>query len=229
MSDIEYAQEYLGQFMDDIAQWFPDDLIKARQTEERPNKIQKDQIYCLGVDVARMGEDESTFQIFKFNDDGHIYQVENQVTTKTTLPQTFNHIKALHTLYDFSKIFIDSGGIGVGVYDWLMFDDETKYITEAIDNSKQVMSQDGKTRKLQKTLKYSHIKMLMETNKIHLLKDDNVFQSFKSTQWAYTNDNMGVRHLKIFGNYTHIVEGCTNAAWGEKYKHLNLSVYSIKV
>ena len=198
-------------------------------TEERPDRINKDSTYFLGVDVARMGEDESTFEIFELKDNGHLYQVENQITKKTTLPQTFEHIKQLGALYDFSKIFIDSEGIGVGVFDWLMFDDETKNITEAIDNSRQIMSKDGKTRKLQKTLKYSHMKMLMETGKVHLLDDPNIFQSLKSVQFAYTNDNLGVRHLKIFGNYTHIAEGDANAIWGEKSKHLNLKVYSIKV
>ena len=91
------------------------------------------------------------------------------------------------------------------------------------------MSNDGRTRKMQKTLKYSHFKMLMETGRLHLLKDSNIFQSFKSVQYAYTNDNLGVRHLKIFGNYTHIAEGATNSVWGEKYKHLSLKVYSIPV
>jgi len=117
----------------------------------------------------------------------------------------------------------------VGVFDWLMFDDDTKQITESIDNSKQIVSNDGRTKKLQKTLKYSLFKMLMETGKVHLLKDDNIFQSFKSVQYAYTNDSLGTRHLKIFGNYTHIVEGSTNAGWGQKSKDLNLVVHSIKV
>ena len=229
LSEMEFRQEYEHEFLDDMRQWFEDDLITSCMTEERPNKIEKDQIYFLGVDVARMGEDESTFEIFKLTEKGHLYQVENQITTKTTLPQTFNHIKLLVTLYDFSKIFIDSEGIGVGVFDWLMFDDDTKSITESIDNSRQIISKDGKTKKLQKTLKYSHFKMLMETGKVHLLKDSNIFQSFKSVQYAYTNDNLGVRHLKIFGNYTHIAEGSTNAGWGEKTQHLNLKVYSIKV
>lgn len=228
LSNMEYQQEYMGQFLDDMRQWFEDDLIRSCMTEDRPNRINKDSTYFLGVDVARMGEDESTFEIFELRGD-HLYQIENQITKKTTLPQTFEHIKQLQALYDFSRIFIDSVGIGVGVFDWLMWDDNTKHITEAIDNSKQVMDRDGKTRKLQKTLKYSHFKMLMETGKLHLLTDDNIFQSFKSVQYAYTNDSLGTRHLKIFGNYTHIAEGATNAAWGEKYKHLSLKVYSIKV
>jgi len=228
ISDMEYKQEYLGLFMDEINQWFEDDLTISCQTLDRPNSIQKDKIYLLGVDVARMGEDESTFEIYELIGD-ELYQRENQITTKTTLPQTFKHIKGLHSLYDFSKIFIDSEGLGVGVFDWLMDDDDTKQVTEAIDNSKQIIDKDGKTKKLQKTLKYSHFKMLMETGKVHLLKDDNIFQSFKSVQYAYTNDSLGTRHLKIFGNYTHIVEGSTNAGWGQKSKDLNLVVHSIKV
>ena len=229
LSDMEYRQEYMGEFLDDNRQWFEDELIISCMTEKRPNTIAKNRTYFLGVDVARMGEDESTFEIFELRNNGHLYQVENQITKKTTLPQTFEHIKQLNRLYDFSKIFIDSLGIGVGVFDWLMFDDETKYITEAIDNSEQILDKDGKTRKLKKTLKYSHFKMLMETGKLHLLDEDKIFQSFKSVQFAYTNDSLGTRHLKIFGNYTHIAEGLTNAGWGEKSKHLNLSIYSIKV
>ncbi len=229
LSRTEYSQEYLGMFMDEVNQWFDDDLIISCQTEERQDRINKDAIYFLGVDVARMGEDESTFEIFELTNNGHLYQIENQTTTKTTLPQTFEHIKQLHALYDFSKIFIDSEGLGVGVFDWLMFDDDTKFITESIDNSRQIISKDGKTKKLQKTLKYSHFKMMMETGKVHLLKDSNIFQSLKSVQFAYTNDSLGTRHLKIFGNYTHIAEGSTNAGWGEKSKHLNLIIHSIKV
>jgi len=228
LTEMEFAQEYLGQFLDDMRQWFEDELIESCMTEERPDAIKKDANYILGIDVARMGNDESTFEIFELRDN-HLYQVENQITTKTLLSQTFNHIKQLHALYDFSKIFIDSEGIGVGVFDWMMEDDDLKRITEAIDNSKQIMSVDGRTRKLQKTLKYSHFKMLMETGRLHLLQDTNIFQSFKSVQYAYTNDSLGTRHLKIFGNYTHIAEGAVNGGWGEKCKHLNLEVHTIKV
>lgn len=228
LDDLQWRQEYLGEFHEDVTQWFEDDLIDKCMTEERPNTITKDATYFLGVDVARMGEDASTFEIFELRNE-HLYHVENQETNKTTLPQTFNHIKQLHAIYDFSKIFIDSVGIGVGVFDWLMFDDDTKAVTEAIDNSKQIMDKDGKTRKLQKTLKYTYFKMMMETGKVHLLKDANVYESFKSVQYAYTNDTLGVRHLKIFSNFNHIVEGCTNGGWGAKGKHLNLQVHSIKV
>ena len=228
MTSSEYAQEYLGEFMDDMQQWFDDDLIIRQQTEERPDTIKKNAEYLLGVDVARMGEDQSTFEIYEKRGE-HLYQVESQITTKTTLPQTYEHIIGLHNQYDFEKILIDSQGIGVGVFDWLMVNDDTKRITVPIDNSVLIEMPDGKTMKRQKTLKYSWFKMMMETNKIHLLKDDSIFQSFKSVQYQYTDDNLGVRHLKIFGNYTHICEGSTNAAWGGKYKDLSPVIYTIKI
>ena len=219
LTEMEFSQEYEGIFLDDVRQWFEDDLIRSCMTEERPNRIDKNKTYFLGIDVARMGEDESTFEIFELRNN-QLYQVENQITKKTTLPQTFEHIKELNLLYGFQRIFIDSVGIGVGVFDWLMADDDTRHIVEAIDNSQQVITADGRTRKLQKTLKYSHMKMLMETNKLHLLDDPGIFESIKSTQYAYSNDSLGKRHLKIFGNYTHICEGLANAAWGLKRKEL---------
>lgn len=228
LTDMEYNQEYMAEFLDDMRQWFPDELIRAAMTNARPNSIVKGNEYYLGVDVARMGEDESAFQIIDMKQD-NLYHVENQITKKTLLSQTTKHIKSIHALYDFSKIFIDSGGIGVGVLDYLLDDDDTKHITEGINFGKQVVSQDGRTTKLQKTLLYSNLKMLMETGKIHLLDDENVFQSLKSIQYAYTNDNLGVRHLKIFGNYDHIADALTFAAWCVKCKDLNPTVYTIKV
>ncbi len=214
--------------MDEVSQWFPDELIRKCMTQQHPNRITPNAEYYLGVDVARMGEDESTFEIFEQRGK-HLYQVENQITKKTTLPETYTHIVELHKLYDFQNIFIDAEGIGVGVFDWLMVNDDTKRITTPILNSLQIMLPDNKTLKRKKTLKYSRFKMLMETGKLHLLDDESVFQSFKSIQYAYTNDSLGTRHLKIFGNYAHIAEGCTNGAEGYKAKDLNPIVYTIKV
>jgi hypothetical protein len=228
LSSLEFAQEYLGQFMDEVNQWFPDDLIIECMTAQRPNTIDKDEQYFLGVDVARMGEDESSFEILKV-DGENLIQVENQITTKTLLSQTKDHIVGLHQLYDFSTILIDDEGIGVGVLDYLVQDEDTKGVVQGIRNSKQIVDKDGKETKLQKTLLYSNLKMLMEQGKIKLLDDGNIFQSFKSVQFSYSDDTLGTRHLKIFGNYTHIVEGITRAAFGVKYKHLKLSVHSIKV
>ena len=44
LSEMEYAQEYLGQFLDDMRQWFEDELIQSCMTEERPGTINKNGI-----------------------------------------------------------------------------------------------------------------------------------------------------------------------------------------
>ena len=74
MTKKQFAQEYLGQFVDDVAQFFPDDLIRKCMNAQRPNHIMHRADHYLGVDIARMGEDESTFEIIrKVNDDNWLH------------------------------------------------------------------------------------------------------------------------------------------------------------
>ena len=122
MSKLEYGQEYLGLFMEDIMQFFPDEMIYKAQQVEKPEIIDKNKTFYLGQDIARMGDDQTTYEIGYLNGE-ILIQVENQITQHTFLTDTFNMTKQLDTLYDFHKIFTDDEGIGVGVFDMLMDDD----------------------------------------------------------------------------------------------------------
>ena len=229
MTKRQYQQEYLGEFVDDLMQFFPDNLIKDVMRRKRPNTIAKNQnnAYYLGVDLARMGDDESTFAIIDLNKD-KIIQVEQQITTRTRLNESTNHIIQLNKLYDFKKIFLDTGGIGVGVYDHLLDNDDTKRKIVPLDNSKRVLNHDEtlSTRLLKEDL-YNNLLRLMETGKIELLDNPEIFQSLKSVQFDHTTDTRGRTHLKIFGNYTHIAESLIRCAWAIKYKSLNIWISSI--
>ena len=57
----------------------------------------------------------------------------------------------------------------------------------------------------------------MEKGKIIILDDSNIWQSFKSVQYEYTNEKGGAT-MRIFGSDTHIVEGLIRAAWCNKEK-----------
>jgi len=227
MSKIQYAQEYLGEFIDKLKQFFPDDLIRKRMRALRPNNIQKGKDYYIGVDIARMGEDESSFEIVKHTGD-RLIQVENQITTKTRLTDTSKHIIGLHDLYSFSKIYIDDEGIGIGVYDNLMDDDTTKRITVGINNSQRAIGKDRRKKLLKEHL-YHNLLRLMERGEIDLLDDPEIFHSLKSVQYEYTTDTIGRPQMKIFGNYTHIAEGLIRAAWCVKEKGLNIWISTIRV
>jgi hypothetical protein len=228
MSKLEYGQEYLGLFLEDIMQFFPDDMIYKAQKLKRPNTIAKEFDYYIGQDIARMGEDETTYEIGYLRDD-KVIQVENQVTKHTFLTDTFKMTKELDLKYDFQKIFTDDEGIGIGVFDMLMEDDQTKRKVIGINNSKRIIDYDGKEKGILKTELYYHLRTLLEQGKIELLDDQEIFQSLKSVQYEYDTDNRGNPHLKIHGNYTHIAEGLIRLAQATKYKDLNFKVYSIKV
>jgi len=225
MTEVQYAQEYLGEFIDELRQWFPDDLIKKCMGKSRRAAIPKGNYY-LGVDVAQMGEDESTFEILDYNKDT-LTHVENKITIKTRINETVDYIIQLNKTYNFKKIYVDNRGVGAGVFDFLLKDNSTMNKVVAIDNARKSLDSEEKTKRtLMKEDLYSNLLMLMEKSKIFLLDDPEIFMSLKSVQFEYTSDTRGRSHLKIFGNYTHIAEGLIRGAWCVKYKNLNIWIKS---
>lgn len=225
MSKLEYGQEYQGLFMEDLMQFFPDDMIKENQIMDRPEKIDREKVYFFGQDIARMGEDQTTSEIGYLIKD-EIFHVDNLVTTKTFLTETFKSNKELNRLYNFNKMFIDDEGIGIGVFDMMMDDDELRRKTIGINNSKKVIDKEGKEKGILKSELYFNMRALLESKKFHLLKDESVFQSLKSVQYEYDVDNKGNPVIRLFGNNTHIAEGLIRLAQAAKYKELNIWIKS---
>ena len=231
MSRLEYGQEYLGLFMEDLQQFFPDDLIKRAQKAIRPDQILPNRDYYLGQDIARMGEDETTFEIgyLTESEDPIIIQVENLVTKHTYLTETFKQNVELDRKYDFKKMFIDDEGIGIGVFDMMMDEDQVKRKVVGINNSKRIIDADGREKGILKTDLYYWLRGLMEQDKIDLLEDQSIFNSLKSVQYEYSMDVKGNPVIKIHGNDTRIAEGLIRLAQALKYKDLNIFVCKIKV
>ena len=126
-------------------------------------------------------------------------------------------------------IVIDDAGLGAGVFDQLMEDEQSKRKTIGINNAKRPIEKPVwiKGRKTQrktpamKELLYQNLKTLMEKGKIQLLDIPEIKQSLRSIQ--YDNEE---GTLKIYGNYSHIAEALIRAAWCMKDKSLNLYFYS---
>ena len=220
MSKLEYAQEYLGEFCEDLIQFIPDWLIEKCQNVKRRTKMLENRDYFLGVDVARMGADESTFEIIDRTDKKKLVQVENQVTTKTLTTDTTRNILSLNEKYDFKRIYIDDGGMGVGVFDQLLEEEATRRKVVPINNASRSQDRDKWKTKLMKEDLYNNLLRLMERGEIALLEDSDIFTSLKSLQYEYEGGRM-----KIFGSYTHIAEGLIRAAWCVKDKSLNIYCY----
>ena len=213
MSEKQYMQEYLGIFIEDLSQYFSDELIKACCILKRPEVMPKEENY-MGVDIARMGGDEITYEILHRRQHS-VHQIENIVKRKQYTTQTEEDILALAESFNLEKIGIDagSGSLGVGIFDRLMQNPKTKRKVIPMNNRKISLDREGK--KLQRIFKedlYENLLAMMEKKEILLLDDDEVTVSMKSVQIEYQPES-SITKVRISGNYTHIAEGLIRAAW----------------
>jgi len=221
MTNLQYSQEYLGEFVDELMQFFPTALIKKCMTvqkEKSPRLVGKS--HFLGVDVARMGGDETVLLTLQRDWRKRFKMVDMDVSKNTYLTETVKRIKLANEVYNYKRIYIDDGGLGVGVFDPLLIDPKTKRKVVAINNSSRSLDNEAKRKK--KALKedlYNNLLVLMEMGQIELFDDPDLLLSLKSVQMSYKDGK-----LKIFGKYTHITEALIRAAWANKDKRLNIWV-----
>ena len=223
MTKVQYAQEYLGEFCDELMRFFSDKLINNCMVADQPklSPLFKGDTF-LGVDVARMGADQSVMLSVERIKRDHIKMIDMVISTKTYTTETTKQILHLDKKYNYKKIYIDDGGMGVAVFDPLLEDDQTKRKVVAINNATRSIQNDDKRRKkLMKEDLYNNLKNLMEKEKIELFDDAEIFQSLKSIQYEYADD----KTLKIYGSYSHITEALVRSAWCMKDKTLNIYIY----
>lgn len=221
LTKSQYAQMYLGQFVDELRQFFPDDLIKKCCVLKRREEIVKGNKYYIGCDVARMDRDEFSFEIVDATYK-KLEHVENIVKKDTPLPENTRKIINLNYLYNFKKEYIDSGGMGIAVCDLLREDHSNRRKVVEINNASRIWNKDKKERRIIKEELYHNLKRLMENNQILLLDDDAVKLSLKTIQAEHHKET---GRLKIWGSYSHIAEGLIRAAWGVKDKSLKPYIY----
>ena len=215
MTALQYAQEYLGQFVEELSQFFPDELIKECMVlkEEQPIGDR-----FLGVDIARMGSDQSVFVSVSRINKEKLRMFDMRITVKTRLTESIRIIKELDRKYHYKKIYIDTTGLGFGVFDPLLEDRHFARRVVSIENATRALDKDKKRKKkLLKEDLYNNLLWLMESKRIKLLDDPEIFKSLKSVQKEIEDDK-----VKIFGSYTHITEALIRAAWCIKDKTLNI-------
>ncbi|MFA5037478.1 MAG: terminase large subunit [Candidatus Izemoplasmatales bacterium] len=227
MSELQFAQEYLGLFQDDLQQFFPDNLIKKCCVLKRQQFIQE-RDYYMGVDIARMGTDRGSFEILCRINKDRIEQVGNETSHKKLTTETFDRIIQLDRQYKFNQIGIDagSGSLGVGVLDFLLREPSIRKKVIALNNRSRELDRDGKKKTtLLKEDMYLIMRWLMERGVLFLLDDDEVMQDLKNVQYEYITTAGKKVTMRIFANPSaDIVEGITRACYLANQKSLNLSI-----
>jgi hypothetical protein len=222
MTALQYAQEYEGKFTDELRRIFSEELINRTCSIKKMDAIPSVSTKkYLGVDVAGWGKDECTYEGLQKLKNGSIFQYLHKIEKKNLTTETSRRIVQLDKEYRHKQIGVDDGGPGFGVFSELLEDEQTKRKTVALNNASRVSDlKDEKEKKLLKEEMYMNLLSLMENNKIKLIDDDEIKASLASIQWDEQDK-------KIFGSYSHIVEGIIRAAWlAEKDKSLNIFCHS---
>jgi hypothetical protein len=223
MTKLQYQQEHLGLFVGGIQEFFPQELIKSCVREKIEAREGKK--YC-GVDVARMGADETAI-ITALKEGKKLKVIDLQITEKQTLTATARLLKHMDRIHNYSKIYIDTTGMGWGVFDPLKEDPQTKRKVIAIENIKKSIDRekgkkiDSRKRTMKEDL-YNNLRNLMEKGLIEIPDNPEMIQSLRCIQYEYTDEG----RVKIYGNYSHITEALIRAAWCMKDKSLNIYFYS---
>lgn len=227
MTKLQYQQEYLGLFVGGIQRFFPDELIDSACTLEK-KRAQRGKLF-QGIDVARMGGDETVLLSLDVIDKKNLSQYDLTIPEPQRLTDTTRLIIHKDKTLNHTKIYIDDGGLGVGIFDSLIEHPQTKRKVVAINNSSRnidVEKTKSKRQRLErkkplmKEALYLNLKKLMEENRIKLFDDPRIKHSLRSIQMDYSEGT-----LKIYGNYSHIVEALIRAAWSIKDKSLNIYIY----
>lgn len=230
-TEKEFGQEYLGLFLEDLQQFFEEELIQKCCTLRRPSFPVKTGKNYMGCDLARMGGDQNTREII--NDPGYfpLIHVESIAKKKELTPVTERNIIETAKLWNVKKVGIDAGAgtLGVSILDHLR-ESEIKHKVVPINNRTVVVEQTEKNNeikdKVQRFLKedlYFQMKAAMERGELLLLFDQEVMASLRSVQIEYPEEDDALRRARIFGKHTHIVEGLVRAYHlAKKEKSLNL-------
>jgi len=218
MTKLQYQQEYLGLFVGGVMRFFEDELIERictlKEHTPRGDKF-------LGIDVARRGGDETALASLDRIKRKKLKQFDLDISENTYLTETTRLILHKDKQFNYKKIYIDDGGLGVGVFDPLLEHPQTKRKIVGINNASRPIEKDKRRKKLLKEDLYNNLKNLMENNQIELFDSPELKQSLRSIQYEYHDK----KSLKIYGNYSHIAEAIIRAAWCIKDKTLNIYIY----
>lgn len=225
LSRAEYAQMYLGKFVDELRRVFSDDLIRATCIAEpiKMGEIRHRGQYYIGCDVARGDKDQFTYEIGRKVNNKLLVHVENIATTDVPLPTSAQRIIDLDQRYSFASINIDSGGMGIAICDMLRDNSSTKRKVVEINNASRPFTPDGRTKKILKEDLYANLLRLMQKGEIQLLNDDEVKSSLRSMQKEY-NKETGRLKISSPASESHITEGLIRMAWCMRQRKLNIWV-----
>ncbi len=227
MTKFQFLQEHMGEFIGGIQRFISDDLIEEMCVINGDTPYLPGRDRFQGIDIARMGGDECPMVSLERINRDHLRMFDFLIPEPQRLTDTARLIIRKDKTLKHKKIFMDDGGLGVGVFDILYEDRQTKNKVIGLNNASREIEQiwnRGKIKIRKKTLLgldlAINFKILAEQGKIKLFDLPEIRQSLRSLQ-CDTSDG----ELKVYGNYDHIFEALKRAAHCMKDKTLNIMAF----
>ncbi|MCK4429095.1 MAG: hypothetical protein KAU95_01870, partial [Candidatus Aenigmarchaeota archaeon] len=229
MSEMVYAQEFLGIAALDKRQFYSDEWIeKVCVIDERNQIVQSTGKNYGGFDLARMGGDYFTSEILKKIHAKNIIQIDHYKKRMLLTTDNEDLIVEYTNKWDCTQSGIDAGAgtLGVSVYDHLQnISGIRKKIIAMNNRAISINQEEGKQRLFNEDM-HDNLRALGERGEIKLFNSDDIKASFRSVRWDRIQDAHGAWKIKISGKDTHIVEGIMRAAeLAVNDKSLNLYIY----
>ena len=235
LTKVEYSQEYLAEFIDELNQFFPTKLIKKCMTFIAWEK-EKDTVsgrFFAGVDFAGYGIDDNTLVVSELNQNKvkvvkcfEFEPIGKDDEYNTATSDTINRISVVDNTFKFRMIFTDDGGLGSPITDLLKEKMGKRKILELGNANKRVEIQGEEKKKgIFKEDLYSNALMLMECGLVDIIDDQALLRSLKSVMREYKINSKGQKTLCIWGKNTHLAEAFVRACWCIKERGLDLYIY----
>ena len=189
MTKMQYAQEYLAEFLDALQQFFPEALIDKCLVKEwkRPG------YNYLGVDFAGHGVDPNAYVTIKnYGKECYVSNTE-EVETQTAW-KTVQRILFLNSKHNYKKIGVDDGGLGAPILDFMLTHNALKRKAIGLNNASRVIDRVGGTSRLKGMEMYANLKIMMEQGllKIHE-KDEVLIRSLMSVQCEINKETGSIK------------------------------------
>lgn len=227
MSEMTYAQEYLGIAALDKKQFYSDAWIEKVCNVDPKKPISKDGLFLGGFDLARMGGDYFTAEILKKIAQDNVVQADHYTRRMLLTTDNEDLVMEYTRTWNCLKSGIDagSGTLGVSIYDHLQkVPDMKKKIIAMNNRAISINNEEGK-QKLYNEDMHDNLRAMGERGEIHLFNLEEIKASFRSIRWDLVTDSHGLSKVKISGKNSHIVEGIKRAAElakREKIKNLHI-------
>lgn len=196
---VVFRQEYLGEFSEEIDQLYSASVIKPLMILEGTDIKREEGEYFLGVDIARLGLDETAFAIVWSGDGGETFELHNIIfVQKTRITEVMGRIRELDSIYHFTNITIDATGQGGGVEDL------------AIEQGVPVRGFNFGSKDREDL--YLNLLNLMEQKKILLINERKIFLQFTSLRREYRADGR-LKVVKSEYGHDDAVDAVALAVW----------------